>query len=250
MKQIIIPIDFSECSIGTAQYTIRIFAGHPDVNMVLYYMVKERDEEEAARLDFQSVKYGLDPELASRISTFVDFGTNYPEALCRYAREVSASMIVTCLSHNTHKIVEMNPCPVMILPLNVDFREIRTVALTSDFHTVDVHTPVESIRRVLEIFRPTLHIVNVNSDYYVSLSEESMAQKEKLAEMFREYEPQFDFLSLYDFQDSIHQFVEDNDIDLVITIPRHHSFFENLFRKHHTEEMVLHSSVPVVAAHE
>jgi hypothetical protein len=68
--------------------------------------------------------------------------------------------------------------------------------------------------------------------------------------MFQEYKPEFYFIGTYDFHDTINLFVNDKHIDLVITIPKSHSFIENLFKPNNTKKLVFESTVPVLAAHE
>ncbi|GAB4091883.1 hypothetical protein [Flaviaesturariibacter terrae] len=250
MKNIIIPVDFSECSLATAQYSLRLFADHTDVRLVLYYLYQPPENEETAQRAFDSIRYGLDDAYLSRIETHVERGDDFAAAVCRYANSIGASLVMTCLSRKTLQLVENNPCPIMIVPTNIEPHEIRTVAIASDFQHVDRSTPVGPIREVLDLFHPALHIVNVNKDFYITLSEQYEEQRQKLAELFRDYDPEFDFLDLYDFNESIQLFVQEKKIDLLITIPHHHSFVSNLFREHHTLKLVLNSPIPVLAAHD
>jgi hypothetical protein len=138
----------------------------------------------------------------------------------------------------------------MIIPPSAYFGSIKNVALTSDFKDVNITIPTAPIKAVLDLFRPNLHIVNVDSEHYVSLTEEYLAQRAKLAEMFKDYRPEFYFIGTFDFHDTINQFVTDKQIDMVITIPRSRSFIENLFKSSNTKKLVFESSVPVLAAHQ
>ncbi|RYY63195.1 MAG: hypothetical protein EOO12_12885 [Chitinophagaceae bacterium] len=250
MKNIILPIDFSECSLEMAKYSLRMFEKHPDVRLVLYYLYHSPENGESAYRAFESVRFGLPPEYLDRIETYAEEGEDFPTSICAFSKRIEAVMIVTCLSRKTLKLVENNPCPIMIIPSNIGFREIRTVAIASDFHHVERDTPVEAIRPILDLFHPELHIVNVNSDFYITLSEQYETERQKLAELFRDYDPEFDFLSMYDYQESIRLFVEEKQIDLLITIPHHHGFVADLFREHHTVSLVMNSPIPVLAAHD
>jgi hypothetical protein len=100
------------------------------------------------------------------------------------------------------------------------------------------------------MFKANLHVVNVNSEHYVALSEDFLQQRNQIHEMFREYNPEFYFITTYDFHEIINQFVSDKKIDMIITIPRSHSFIENLFKPSNTKKLVFESTVPVLAAHE
>jgi hypothetical protein len=47
--------------------------------------------------------------------------------------------------------------------------------------------------------------------------------------------------------DAINQFVADNNIDLILTFPRKHSFLSNVFKTTNTTKLAYHSHVPIAA---
>jgi hypothetical protein len=106
------------------------------------------------------------------------------------------------------------------------------------------------VKKVLNLFGPNLHIVNINSEIYVSLSEEYLEQRKLMLDMFKEFHPEFYFITTYDFHETLRQFIDDKNIDLVLTFPRKHSFINNLIKGNNTKKLVLESAIPVLAAHE
>jgi hypothetical protein len=147
-------------------------------------------------------------------------------------------------------MIERNLCPVLVIPPDARFSEIKNVALASDFKNVETSIPLVPVKKVLNIFKPHLHIVNINSAIYVSLSEEYLKQRRIMQEMFQEFQPEFYFITTYDFHDTLRQFIADKHIDLVLTFPRSHSFINNLVKGTNTKKLVYESSIPVLAAHE
>jgi nucleotide-binding universal stress UspA family protein len=103
---------------------------------------------------------------------------------------------------------------------------------------------------VLKTFHPNLHVLNVDSEHYVALTEEYQAERAKLKEMFSEFNPEFYFLGLYDVDEAIHQFAHDKKVDFIIVIHKEHSLLSKLFVKSHTKRLAYHSSVPVMALNE
>ncbi len=124
------------------------------------------------------------------------------------------------------------------------------MALASDFKNVEEITPVGYLKSVLEFFKPQLHIVNVNSEIHVALNEELKEERAWLADQFSEYNPEFYFITTFDFEETIEQFIQDKNIDVVINVPRNHSFYDSVFRPSATKKLAFHSSIPVLAAHE
>jgi nucleotide-binding universal stress UspA family protein len=261
MKTVIVPVDFSPTSYNSARYAVKMVTGTYDVNLVLFHVFEKESEEEEAYFLLEKLKTELSEQGVAKISCYAELGSDFPDALSRFARHRAAQLIVMgltgktkleqiFLTSNTLKIVDKNPCPVMIIPPSADFASIKNIALTSDFKDVMSTIPVQPIKSVLEIFRPQLHIVNVDSEHYVSLTEEYLQERGKLADMFKDFNPEFYFIGTFDFHDTINQFVADKKIDMVITIPRNRSFIDNLFKASNTKKLVFESTIPVLAAHE
>ena len=69
-------------------------------------------------------------------------------------------------------------------------------------------------------------------------------------ELLQGFEPEYAFIRLFDFADAINQFALDRNADLIITVPRKHSFLSSLFTTSHTKKLAYHSHLPVLAIHE
>jgi nucleotide-binding universal stress UspA family protein len=51
-------------------------------------------------------------------------------------------------------------------------------------------------------------------------------------------------------EEGINEFAEKNNIDLLITIPKKHGLFDNLFKHSSTKELITQSHVPVMCVHD
>jgi hypothetical protein len=153
------------------------------------------------------------------------------------------------MGSNTLKIVRRKIAPVIIVPPDAQFTSTKNVALISDLKDVTRTIPQEPIKKVLSMFNANLHVLNVDSEHYIELTDEYKAEKSKLNEMLKDYKPEFSFMRLYDFIDAIDEFVKNNKIDLILTIPKNDSFLSNLFKITHTSKLAYHSHVPIVAIH-
>lgn len=261
MKTIIVPVDFSRTSINTANYAVKMLTGQHETEVILYHAYEKSTEAENATELIEELKQRLTTAGIVHVKTHTEESDDFPDALCRFARHHAAQLIIMgltgksklaqmFLTGKTLKIVEKNPCPVLVVPPAATFNQIKNVALTSDFKEVGVSIPFIPIKAVLEMFHPNVHIVNVNSEHYVSLSEQFLNQRSQMTEMFGDYQPEFYFIGTYDFHDTINQFVADKKIDMIITIPKSHSFIEHLFKPSNTKKLVFESTVPVLAAHD
>ena len=92
--------------------------------------------------------------------------------------------------------------------------------------------------------------MHVDSEVYISLKPELKAERDKMEVLLSEFNPEFYFMRLYDFHESVDLFARDKDIDMIVIAPRYHSFFERLFKTQHTKKLIYQSKVPVLAVHE
>lgn len=261
MKDIIIPVDFSETSLNAARYAADMFSGKADAHIMLYHMFEDEEEGTTAGQYLESLKAEMDQKGVKNIEIIKERGDDLIDCLARLAYQKTAELIIMGISEkdewrqifvgsNSLKMTEQNVCPVMIIPGDAKYTGINNISLASDFKDVDATTPVLAIKNVLEIFNASLHIVNVDNQHYVSLTQEYLDERAKMQKMFAEFTPEFYFIGMNDFHEAIEQFAKDKNIDLIVIIPKNHSFINSLFSTSHTKKLAFNSSVPILAAHQ
>ena len=261
MITVIVPTDFSETANNAALYAGKMLTGSYDVELILYHVYEKDTQLDNAEKTLNDLKDLLSQQSIVKIQTKTEKSDDFIDSVDRLARHHSAQLIVMGISSksklgqvffgsNTLKIVQKNACPVLIVPPDAQFTGKKNVALISDFKDVRRTTPIVPIKNILSLFNPSLHIVNVDSEHYVSLTEEFLEERGYLLESFKEFQPEFYFIRTFDLHDTIHTFVQDKKIDLLVTIPRHHSLFSNLFKISNTKKLVYESAIPILAAHE
>jgi nucleotide-binding universal stress UspA family protein len=275
MKTFLVPTDFSETSKNAARYAAHIAKQYQDIHIILYNVSDEiaagsdgtplADDEHSRHkimeLALESVKTELSKITQTQITCVAEEGTNLIDSIDRFARHNDVDMIIMGITgstrleqifmgSNTLKMVDRGTCPVMIVPPFALYKGIQDVMLTSDFKDVDRTTPVKPIQKVLDLFRANLHVVNVDHEHYVEVTDEYKQERAKLETILGPHNPQFYFIRMYDFMDAVNQFVEDKEIDLIITVPKKHSFLSGVFRSSYTKKLAYHSHVPIVAVHE
>lgn len=261
MRDIIIPVDFSETSLNAARYATAMLSGKSNNRIILYTMFREEDDEAISEQYLQSLKAEMEQNGLSNIETIKELGADFIDSLGRLAHQKTAELIIMGITEkeewrqffsgsNTLKMADENVCPVMIIPQNAKYNGITNISLASDFKDVDATTPVLAIKTVLEIFNAQLHIVNVDNEHYVSLTDEYLSERTKMQKMFADFNPEFYFIGMNDFYEAIEQFSKDKNIDLLIIIPKNHSFINSLFSRSHTKKLAFSSSVPLLAVHQ
>lgn len=274
MNNFIVPVDFSETSKNAARFAANLSAHIHDAHIILYYVFDTieagsdgtpLDSDDQARkalmeLALQSVKTELTGLTSARISCIAEEDNHFVNSLDSYVRRNHIQVIVMGITgssrmgqifmgSNTLNVVNRRIAPVIIVPPDAQFTGIKNVMLISDFKDVERTIPVAPIKEILKLIKPNLHIVNVDHEHFVELTEEYKSERAKLDKMLKEFNPEYYFIRLYDFTDAINQFVLDKGIDMILTVPKSHSFLKNVFKTSHTSKLAYHSHVPIVAIH-
>jgi nucleotide-binding universal stress UspA family protein len=275
MNNFIVPIDFSEASKNAARYAAHIANGVSDAHLILYNVFQtleygsdssplgtDETEDESRKtivdIALESVRTELTAITGVRVSIVSEQSNRFLDSLEAYVLNNDIQFIVMgttgstrlgemLMGGNTLNIVKRRIVPVIIVPPDAVSVSAKNVLLLTDFKDTQYTVPIHSVKSVLDLFKPRLHIVNVDQDHYIQITEEYKAERAKLEASLAAYSPDFYFIRLFDFMDAINQFVADNDIDLILTFPRKHSFLSNVFKTTNTVKLAYHSHVPIVA---
>jgi nucleotide-binding universal stress UspA family protein len=275
MKKFLVPTDFSETSKNAASYAAQMAAAIPGAKVILINVSDKftagsdgspltETKKDRRTILTQALAQMVDEIRGGanvEIEYVIEEGSSLVETLDRFVRHQGVNMIVMGITgasrleqlfigSNTLDMVDAGVCPVMIVPPNAKFKPIKNVLFASDFKEVDTTIPAEPVKSVLDLFRASLHIVNVDSEHYVEITDEYKAQRVKLEKILGSYTPEFYFIRQYDFLDAVSQFTQDKNIDVIVTVPKEHSFLSGLFKTSHTKKLAYHSHVPIIAIHE
>lgn len=138
--------------------------------------------------------------------------------------------------------------PLITVPPKAKFSKIKKIGLACDFADVISTTPVDEIKQLVNDFDAELHILNTGR--HDEFEPEIISESGWLQEMLGAIKPNYHFITSPDTDKAIIEFAEQNNIDLLIVLPKRHGFIERLLHKSHTRQFVLHSRVPVLALHE
>ncbi len=275
MKTFIVPTDFSETSTNAAIYAVQIAAEVQNAKIILYNVFNKSpapaegsskvensvSASQLVEMALESIKTDMHRSHHNvEIVCVAEHSDSLLDSLEKFAKDQHADLIIMGISEtnrmeqvlvgsNTLDMVNRNVCPVIIVPPHSTYKGIKNVLLATDFKDVENSVPAKSIQAVLNIFKSDVHVVNVDSEHFVELTEEYKEEKAKLELILEGYKAEYSFIRQYDFVEAINQFAADKDIDLILTIPKKHSLLSKLFVTSHTKKLAYQSELPVVAIH-
>lgn len=259
MHRIILPVDFSETSLNAARYTAGMLAGNENTVVTIYHNYETANDADISMIYQESIKKEFYNTGVKKVECVNDMGGDLIENITRLSNSSQANLVVMGITgksairqvmfgSNTLKLIDKNPCPVMIIPPDAAYQGISNMAFASDLKNVESSTPSALINIVLRIFNSKLHIVNIRKENVVQMPAEMNEGKNKLQEMFQQSSTEFHFLLKNNFYEALDNFIKEKNIDVLITVPKHQSNSLSLFKSTHTKRLAYHSHIPILAA--
>lgn len=275
MKTFIVPTDFSETARNAAIYAVQIAAAVQDSRIILYNVFDKNTAEientsdeklisakQMVEMTMESIKTDmLNYNKTIEISCIAEQSNSLLDSLEKFAKDQNADLIIMGITEtnrmeqmlvgsNTLDMVNRDVCPVIIVPPHSSFKGIKKILLASDFKNVEKTIPAKSIQTMLDLFKSDVHVVNVDSEHFVELTEEYKQEKAKMEVILEGYNTEYSFIRQYDFIEAIGQFAADKNIDLILTVPRKHSLLSKMFVTSNTKKLAYQSELPIIAVHQ
>jgi nucleotide-binding universal stress UspA family protein len=273
MKTIVAPTDFSAASLNAVNYAADM-ACVTGCSLSLLYalpiMVAEvpmpvygfDDNEKYEKEKIENLRHDLLLRIKDRIKIYTKVVTNdilsgitdfcstvNPYAVVMGAETAGGLERLLGDAITTEAVKQLN-WPVIVVPADAKFSNIRRVGLACDFRGVVDSIPFDEIRNIVEEFKAELHILHVNETTPENFSDGAVEESGWLQEMLYGLHPKYHFIKGSDIEKSIEEFADTNKLDMLIVIPKKHSLRHRIFNPSYSKQLVLHSHVPVMAVHE
>ena len=271
MFTIIVPTDFSDTARNAVDFALKMANDMHTVRVVLYnaysrsaigvdgtpLSIEPETNRQITLMALQNLRSEFPVRAGLTVDILAEEGDLTPN-LARLAAEKKADLAVmgingaskieqVLIGSSTLSVVNRASIPVLIIPPDAVYKKIRKVLFCSDLKDVDKTTPLDHLKAMLDMFGPRLVIGHVSTNHYNDTLHQQKVEIAKLNDMLAAYAPEFAVLPMGDFTESTSQLATDKQVDLLITVPRKHSFFEKLISPSHTKKLAYHSHLPVLA---
>ncbi|MBS1758629.1 MAG: universal stress protein [Bacteroidetes bacterium] len=275
MKTIIVPTDFSPIAVNAMNYAIdmaksinasllllhvyQVPVTYTDIPVV---MISVDDIRKGAEEKLERVKNEVEHVTSGTVKVYTEARMgNVADELEDLCSKISPFAVVMgtkghsgldriLFGSNTLAAIKHLTWPVICVPPGKEYGNgIKQVGFACDFKEVVKTTPVSVIKNFVQEFKATLHVLNTdfhNKQFKPETPEESIL----LHTMLEDAKPVYHFIQHHDIEDGINQFAEENNLDMIIAIPKKHKLLEGLFKPSTTRQLVFQSHVPVLCVHE
>lgn len=274
MKTIIVPVDFSTTAANAAEFAANLAAFYGS-DLLLYnayeipvalseytYPVFDVDEMQKAALhEMEILKENTRAKLRSSITINVRAEmVPLEEGLQLLCEEIKPSLVVMGLSgknalarlivgSNTIKAIHYLKYPILVVPPKAEFIPIRKIGLACDYKKVIETTPLALLKKIVTDFRAELYVLNVdfkNLNFEPAMLDESVI----LRELLKDVDPEYHSIESPDIIGGLNDFASDFKLDLIVVIPKKHSVVQKIFARSQTQQLLYHTTIPILCIHE
>jgi len=141
-------------------------------------------------------------------------------------------------------IAKISKVPVMIIPADLRYQKIENALVPCDFAAVSRMDLLKELHSSEKWLHPYLLVLNVDPGKVNSIHAEENI--EALKEMLESYAYEVYYSEDQNTLHGILDFSEHNDVQLIIALPGHYSFFNNLTHKSISNALEINANLPVM----
>ena len=149
------------------------------------------------------------------------------------------------LGTNTVYVLRKAIAPVLVIPENYSFQNIKKILLPSDYLTNYKQNELSMVIKMANMNKAELIVLHVKEEYELTVGQQE--NKMALYKSFDGLSTTFTELKGSIMPDAILDYVQNNEIDLLMMMNRKHSFFERLFERQNVDQIGFHIKIPFLA---
>ncbi len=209
--------------------------------------MKSQSEETLKAMKQRTVAYGIKCEVFSKEGDVND-------QIVSMVGEQTDLLIMGTKGKNTDRglfigstanaMIRAASCPVLCVPQEASLKDIRKIAYATNLN-YDETVIIRFLVNLAKVFDAEVILVHVdqdseNEEWSVEMLKDLIAKTDYTKIYFREFVTD-------DILEGINNFVTEYGIDVISTTSYNTSFFERLFKKSQTKQVLMHTKIPLLA---
>jgi len=152
---------------------------------------------------------------------------------------------------NTVSAIKNCKLPLFVIPKEAKYKPLKSIAFAIDYLKPSNEKVMDLLSDIGGHFNSKISLVNVHTDGEIG---EFIASVKEMQNWYSNHlkagKLDFVFVENYAIEDGIFEFINYNPTDMLTMITKKHSFFDKIFRKSISEELALHTAIPLLTLHE
>jgi nucleotide-binding universal stress UspA family protein len=274
MKTILVPTDFGVSARNAMQYAISL-APAMDARIILYHthhlpvpvsempvvynFPPDMDGQARDQLNncIRELKQGRGQQTDIQAITTSGFAV---DEIVEIAEERNVDLIVMGVSNSsktghllfgsvTTGVMEQSSRPLIVVPEKASYHKPEKISLACDYGHEFSPLVTAHIKNWVKTFGARLLIINVEAPEEKIATPKAITSKQLEAEL-QEVQHSIHFPAHPDVVKGLVEFDDAHAVDLLVMVPRRHSFLDKIFHTSKTRKMVFETHIPVLILHE
>ncbi|MDQ2720576.1 MAG: universal stress protein [Bacteroidota bacterium] len=273
MKNILVPIDFSNASFNAVSYAA-FLANVFNTGLLLVHAYSNTsgiDENPGAKAYDSSDKLeaankkllktqidGIARKFTVKIKGLVMKGSPV-DIIGEVAQKNHSEIIVmgmkgkgesnSIFGSTATSMIDKTSIPLLIIPQNAGYQNIETITLASDFYDEKLLSHFMLLEQLIAKFDSFIQILNVQK-IDSKLTAEAIAAKMRIDLTWDKYNHSFNIIEKNDIEEGINIFLKEHPSDILVMVARKHNFIEKVLGVSHTKTMTHQTKIPLLVLHE
>lgn len=272
MKTILIPTDFSKNSMNAIDYAMNLFK---DTTCCFYLLNVQKASSfisddlmvmsstttiyntiiDAAKKSISNIISGIEKKYNNKKHQFksiVDYD-NLTDSINQVSKKYQANLIVMgtkgasglekiIFGSNTVRVIQRCNLPVLAIPDGCKFKAINKIAFAtsnSKKFKVEEFKPLQDLMALNNSKLDTLHLADQHH-----LVTDAYDNMDFFKIHFNAAKHEFIDTTQNEMFNAVHKYIDNNNINMLTMMNKHHSFLERLFKKHDVETFAFSIDIP------
>lgn len=269
-KKLLVPVDFSTCSINAVRYAVTLAKKMKGQVLLMHSLnVPVTHGEIGAAAIVNELSQGIEEDVNDSFAELIDKipmikevpydtvikSSFITDAVLSASKSNDIDMIVMgtkgahgleemVMGSNTYSVIRDINIPVIAVPGNAEFKSVQRIVFASDYKK----TAPESLEPLLDLartFGAEVHVLHISPGQ--DITAEEMEEAKKFDRYLKNIRHHYHFTKNDNLEESIEKYVEENNINMISLMPRKHNIFELIFGKSQSRKIILHTELPLLA---
>ena len=267
MQRILVPTDFSDDARNASHFAAKLaekmqasitllhaYMLPTPVSEVPYVMINaeemQNENEKTAKAEANKLKaaYKVDVQYLVRLG----FPSDEIEAIIEDSGidlvimgmkgKGTLEKIVGSTTTSTLKKIRI---PLLIVPEKASYKELKQITYATDYSYELNPRIYEPLTEFLRLFNGQLNILHVQKSADEG-SQQEISEQKKMEAMFNSFPHQYQVVTDAHVKHGIEAYLQNHPTDLLVMVTHDRNFWERMFGKSHTKEMVYNTHIPLL----
>ncbi len=250
IKKILIPTDFSSSAQSSIGYALKFAEFDKNLKFfVLHVQENGADEAGAVEMEMKKVEAQFKKGACERLVKAGDWVATALET----QKDLDIDLILmgtagegdTIKETNASQLVLEADCSVLVVPEKATSFQIKNIALALDLEEFDNSFDLGIVHDIARWYDAKVHILTINNR-----TDGSVPSDKKVADMLEYYLDTLNFHYAFpkntDIEKGIEKYVNENEIDMLVILPRNHAERSQPSAGRLTQLLTLHTQIPLL----